>query len=428
MSWLTTIGVALVTAFTGGACAGVLTYFIVAWFGLRRHDGGDLGYYIVFIPVGILCGLVVGVVVSRLRPASGGLMTLGVSLALLLVAAGAVAVGAHMFGDTAPAMTSEQEANQLVLQVELKYPPGWVPDGAAVKRTETMKCELLPLEGPDYKPGKPTPGTVSWRNAKMVEGRWVVPCDVILKGSPKARLVSLTIGKTWVEFNAELPPIVTADADWSEWTTDGFSQPALANCAYRRRIRTLADIHDADAAAKRAVWEARDQAAAAIGPHDPIEKWLPLFEDPDGSPSAWRWGGAERMERKAVAARVMDLKPLLESKDQAVVRGAVCVLGALDTAPADLAEPLVGAGRVELDLIAAAARASETDREMAEKQAIRFWGMWKVAAKNTGGGKYSERFRPILQQIEAAARQSGLKDDVAIVARESKEALDSIGQ
>ena len=128
-----------------------------------------------------------------------------------------------------------------------------------------------------------------------------------------------------------------------------------------------------------------------------------------------------------MAARVMDLKPLLESKDPAVVRGAVYVLGALDTAPADLAEPLVGAGRVELDLIAAAVRASEADRDMAEKQAIRFWGMWKVAVKNTGGGKYSERFRPILQQIDAAARQSGLKDDVAIVARESKEALDSIG-
>ena len=265
MSWLTTIGVALVTGFTGGACAGVLTYFIVAWFGLRRHDGGDLGYYIVFIPVGILCGLVIGVVVSRLWPASGGRMALVVSLALLLVAAGSVAVGARMFGDTTPAMTREEEGDQLVLQVELKYPPGWAPDAAAVKRPETMKCQLLPLEGQDFNPGKPTPGTLSWRNAKMVEGRWVVPCDVILKGSPKVRLVSLTIGKTWVEFNTELGPIVTADADWSEWTTDGFSQPALAGCAYRRRIRTLADIRDGDAAAKRAVWERATKPRRRLG-------------------------------------------------------------------------------------------------------------------------------------------------------------------
>ena len=54
VSWGTTIGVAFLTGIAGAASAGYLTYWCIVWYRLASHDGGDLGYYLVFIPLGLL--------------------------------------------------------------------------------------------------------------------------------------------------------------------------------------------------------------------------------------------------------------------------------------------------------------------------------------------------------------------------------------
>jgi len=68
VSWGTTIGVALLTAIAGAAASCWLTYECVIWCRLRTPDLGELGYYLIFVPAGALCGLVLGTLVSRFVP------------------------------------------------------------------------------------------------------------------------------------------------------------------------------------------------------------------------------------------------------------------------------------------------------------------------------------------------------------------------
>lgn len=421
MSWGTTIGVAFLTGIAGAASAGYLTYLCIVWYRLRTHDGGELAYYLVFVPLGLVAGFTIGALITR--RASGFWAGQGVSLALVVGLCAVIGLFARMYGEVAP----ELDGDRLMLQVELKYPRGWQPDNEA-RRAEGRSCRLQPI-GPGARMAPSMQGSVDWKKADQVEGQWIVPCEVLLFSSRQNRLVAVTLGKTWVEFNLRLPPNPPKEnMEWSPWIKEGFSQetgqPPVTDYAYRCRVKRVSEIRDEAAAAQSAFWQEREKAAEAIPADAPVALWLPLFEDPDGSPADYRWGGADRMERKALASHVLELAPLLASNDRTVKRQAVFALGSLQETPQPLVEPLLAAGRLTIELIKEARGRAGTpdDPDLeAERKALQYFGMWSTAMSHAGPAA-APKFRPILEEIEREAGTSKT-GDIEIIARKAREYL-----
>ncbi len=421
LSWASTIGIAFLTGIAGAASAGYVTYLWTIWYRLRGHDGGDLGYYILFIPAGLLAGLLLGALISR--NVSGFWAALGVSIAVMVGLCVVVGAVGRMYGEIAP----ELDGDELVLQVEVKLPKGWQPDNDVV-RPEGRGCTLQPL-GPGRRVGSRYSGTVDWKKASQVDGQWVAPCEVLLFSSRETRFVDLNLGKTWVGFSLRLPAHPTRENEqWSQWFTDGFSQevgkPPMTGYAYRCRVKREGEIRDEAAAAANAFFQAREQAAAAVPDDAPAAKWIPLFEDPDGTPASYRWGGADRRERRMLAPRVLELAPLLESGDRTVTRQAVFALGSLQETPSALVEPLIAAGRMAVTLIDEAKAATAEAKMDAETKASRYFDMWSNAMTNAGPAA-APKFRPMLEEIERDASTGG-PGDLEIVARRAKEFLGKI--
>jgi len=418
VSWASTLGTAFLTAIAGGASAIFLTYKCIEWYRLQTHDGGDLGYFLVFVPLGLICGFMAGAVISRF--VSGFWLSSGVSIGGLVVLCAIGAFVARMYGEIAPRL----DGDELVLQVELRSPAGWQPDNDA-RRAEGRSCRLQPL-GPGNRAGTPIYGNLDWRSATQSDGQWIVPCAVKLISSRENRLVQYTFGKEWIEFNLNLPRNPTAENKvWSAWITEGFSQevgkPPKAGFAYRCRVKGVQQLRDEADAVHNAFWQQREDAAKAITADDPIERWLPLFEDPGGVPSAYRWGGADRIERRSVAARVLELAQPLASKDKTVVRQAVFALGSLYETPRALVPPLLAAGRLTLDYIQEAKSQPQTEEPSDAARgtkALQYFDMWSRAVKNAGPVEAPE-LRTLLADIQRET--AGLKDDLWILNNNAKE-------
>jgi hypothetical protein len=142
MSWGSTIGVAFLTGIAGAASAGYLTYLCVIWYRLQTHDQGELGYYIIFVPLGLLAGFAIGVVLGRIIP--GFWAAQGWSLGVVLGLCAIFGLVARMYGEVAP----ELDGSRLLLQVELKCPRGWQP-GYETQKPGGSGCQLQPL-GPAF--------------------------------------------------------------------------------------------------------------------------------------------------------------------------------------------------------------------------------------------------------------------------------------
>jgi hypothetical protein len=428
MSWAATIGTGIVTGLAGAVGAGVLTYFTCEWYGLRRNDGADLGYYIVFIPVGILCGFAIGAIISRMVPGYAAAQALSLGAVIAICALGGFV--SRLYGEVPP----ELDGDKLILHVELKYPPDWEPDREA-KRPEGRFCDIRPM-GPGHRMGARSGGNVIWEDRRQENGQWVVPCDVRLTSSREVRYVSETLGKSWAQFYLHMDGRPSnKNKEWSPWISEGFSYRdstgPVTGYSYRYKVERISAIRDREGAAANAFWNAREQALAALTDDAPMEQWIALFEDPNGTPAGSRWGGAERRERKVVSARVLELAPLLQSKDPKVMRQAVFALGALYETPQELVQPLVVAGQLVPELIREARATPVTDddpgtsQEKAQTRALQYFSMWKNAMNNLKPAP-DARFRPVLAEIVREAEATPMKGDVEILVREAKESLQKV--
>src|SRR5579864_6362018 len=125
-----------------------------------------------------------------------------------------------------------------------------------------------------------------------------------------------------------------------------------------------------------------------------------------------------------VAARVLELAPLLASSDRAVMRQAVFALGTLQETPPALVERLLTAGGLTVTLIAEAKAAPDETRIDAERKALQYFGPWRNAMNNASPAA-APRFLPILEEIERDA--SGSKPgDLEIILRYAREALEKL--
>ena len=97
MNWLTTFVVAILTAAAGAFSSGYVAALAVDWYTVPSREG-ESGYFVIaFGLLGLLVGLLLGVVVSRMVAAGthpAFFRALGVSLAILLGAVGSVGASA----------------------------------------------------------------------------------------------------------------------------------------------------------------------------------------------------------------------------------------------------------------------------------------------------------------------------------------------
>jgi hypothetical protein len=424
LSWGSIIGIGCLGAVGGAASAVFLTYKCIEWYRMGTHDQGEFGYYLVFVPVGLACGFIAGALIARVL--SGFWLSLGVVMGALMGLCLIAALVGRAYGEVAP----ELDGDQLMLQVELNCPAGWQPDSDAL-RAEGRSCRLQPM-GPGRRMAPAVYGTLDWNTAHQSDGRWIVPCEVKLVSSRENRLVAFALGKQWVEFNLQLPPYPTAaNKDWSAWIVEGFSQqvgkPPTTGFAYRCRVKGIRAIRDEEAAARTAFWQQREDAARSIPADAPIERWLPLFEDPGGIPAQYRWGGADRTERRSVATRVLELGPMLASKDKTVMRQAVFAIGSLYETPPVLVPPLLGAaGHFTLEMI----REAKAQAEMAQSSGtdpgtrpLQYFDMWSRAIRNAGP-IHAPELRALLQDVRRET--AGCKGDLWILGNQAKELEQSL--
>jgi hypothetical protein len=428
MRWGATIGIAFLTAIAGAASAGYLASRCVEWYRISSFEGGS-GFFVVYLGLlGLIVGLVAGAVIGRVVHAG---FWIAQGYALLSVVGVCLLIGffARKYGEVAP----EIDGDQLILDVELKCPRGWQPDNKT--RSESGSICWLEAVRPGVARGPQIPGSVNWKKAREVDGQWIVPCSVWLFSSRENRYVRVILGnKTDVSFLLELPEQPgKGEKQWSAWTNEKFSYPIggppVTDYFYRCRVERKSEIVDEDAVARSAVLAEREKAVAALPDDAPILEWLPWFEDIDGGPSATGWGGADRRERRVLGPRVLELGPLLASKDRTVMRRAVYALGALYETPPQLVEPLANAGRLTVDLIKEArakAPAPDDPDVAAEEKALQYFHIWRIAVMNAGPAEFP-KCRSVLEEIqrEASVSKTG---PIEFVARTAREDLEKLGR
>ena len=121
MSWLSTIFIALITGAVGLFLSGYVASLAVSWYRISSFEGGS-GYFVVLTAIGgMVFGLVLGVVVSRVVAMTanpGFLKGLGWSLLCMLLTVTTVGGSSRLKADIPPTIDGEE----LMLQFIAAWP------------------------------------------------------------------------------------------------------------------------------------------------------------------------------------------------------------------------------------------------------------------------------------------------------------------
>ena len=216
MSWLATAVVAVVTAVVGALASGFVANLAVRWYHISGFEGLS-GYFVVALALGgLVGGLLIGVVASR-TVGSGSdpsaVRALGASLGVLLSIVGLAGGAARLLADVPP----EIDGEALMLAVEVRWPEGHASSPAT--GTDEGQLQLNSVTRFSHVQRASTAGPLWKADARMVEGRWVVPGAVELFTNRGMRSLDVVLdGTTSRGFLLPLTGSPTKeDMRWSEW-------------------------------------------------------------------------------------------------------------------------------------------------------------------------------------------------------------------
>jgi hypothetical protein len=237
MSWLSTIGVALVTATVGMFVSGYVANLAVGWYRVSGFEGGS-GYFMVALALlGLVVGAVVGIVVARIVAAGanpGFFKAQGIALATILALVAIVGGTARAMADVPP----EIDGETLLLAVELRWPPGGAP--APVADSEPY-VRLGSVTGGHVQRTSER-GALWLEDAHLVEGRWVAPGAVRVFTGRGARSLEFHLDDaTHPGFLVPLPARPSRkQMAWSEWMPRARpGAPPLPNDRFTFRFRII---------------------------------------------------------------------------------------------------------------------------------------------------------------------------------------------
>jgi hypothetical protein len=257
MSWLTILAVAVLTAIFSALLSGIVASLGVEWYHVSSFEGKS-GFLVIFIILAgligglLLGGVTAGVVAAGADPGFG--KALGISLLIVLIAASVTAGTMRALADVPPTLDGEQ----LMLLVEVRWPASQMTSPAKDPVYRTL--ELGILSGSVQRLTRQ--GPLWMEDARMEDGRWIVPGAVELFTNRGARVIQvqpIIPGSYGLMLPMDATP-TTRDLQWSAWlprmnagsgsSDDGFSyrykvaprsQPSRTETVGAFQVDTIAD-------------------------------------------------------------------------------------------------------------------------------------------------------------------------------------------
>lgn len=410
---------ALIAGVAGLLTAGIVTSAYVDWYHVSSFEGGS-GYMVLGLALlggagSFLAGLVFALAIAASgRPvfwrasllSCGAILGLGVAIALVL----------YLLADFPPTIGGER----LRLEVEIRLPAslrtppvemGGDPEfilGSVVNHTQRAS---------EY-------GKLKLDQARMENGRWIVPAEVFLFTSRGLRSIDAKIGERSIAgFVVPLPDHPGREQEqWSGW---GPQPPAGSppwpdtEPSYRFRVQRIPPPPPPETEEEyQARQESAEQATFdAIPPNAPIPVWLPYT-------SSWQ----KEQRRTAAIQRITDRKEFVSELGAlmlaAEMREAEAALRFVAEIPApdgSLIPPVTTAGHEiigRMKTVNATSEEQDPSYEGAADVMIRF-SAWMTAARalrEKAGGDFIPELREMLELSRVRTDSRAMQHDVRRVA------------
>jgi hypothetical protein len=410
---------ALITGVVGLLTAGVVTSAYVDWYNVSSFEGAS-GYMIIGLAlVGGVVSLVVGLVVALAMAATrrpffwwSTLATCGAILGL----GGAVALVLYLLADFPPTIDGEE----LRLEVEIRLPTGQtVPSGESGVDSVFFLASMV-----DHTQRASRYGTLKLDQARMENGRWIVPAEVLLFTSRGLRSIDARIGeKSIAGFIVPLPAHPgKADEQWSGWGPQpppGSPPWPETESSYRFRVQRIPPPPPPETEEE---YQARQDAAEqavfdAIAPDASISAWLPYTMSWQKEPL--RVAAIQRITGRADFAG--ELGALMLDADMRQAEAALRFVGELPAPDHSLIPPVTAAGQ---DVIERMKKVNATPEEQdpsyegAADVMIRFsaWMTAVRALREKAGGDFIPQLQEMLELSRVRTDSRAMQGEVRRVA------------
>ena len=239
MSWGSSIFLGILTAIVGALASGLVASRATDWYNISGFEAGAAAFLFGFVFLGLIGGFTIGVTASRVMGAGvnpGFLKVLGASNGILLGLVAVVGVSARLLADVPPTIDGEE----LILAVEFRWPEGHATSPASLPGDPAIRLGTL-TRGRVMR--KSSRGPLWTADARLVDGRWVVPGAVeIFTTRGKLMLAAELDEKTTHGFLIPLSGSPSKkDFEWTEWypqTRPGVTPPNGFTYRYRVQPRS----------------------------------------------------------------------------------------------------------------------------------------------------------------------------------------------
>ncbi len=230
MSWLSSLGVGVVTAIVGALVGGWVATLAVTWQKIPSREGNS-GYFVFYVGIlAAVAGLIIGLVVSRLLAHAGDVpLVRALSLALVvhLALIGTIGGATRLLSHLPPTF----EGEELLLALELSWPDA---QASRIPSGDDPPHVALAIDGATSF-SETRPGMLWPDDARRENGRYIIPGVVEVWTERKARMLSVNTGTRGTDVATVQVPLPRrpgkAQRAWSEWL------PAGANdLRYRFRV------------------------------------------------------------------------------------------------------------------------------------------------------------------------------------------------
>jgi hypothetical protein len=211
--WLLSFAVGILSGILALLCGGFVAVACVKWYRISSFEG-ESGYFVVFLALlagflGLVIGIITGSVILK-GPSGSLLLALAWSAGIVLGLSAFVATISWWFADISPKI----DGDTLTIEAELQLPKGQTPPAA---ESGYSYLELHSIAGNTVR--RTWPGDLHPDQARLEEGRWIVPGEVLLfTGRGNRSLLFSLIGQDPRGFLLPLPARPDASfLQWSDW-------------------------------------------------------------------------------------------------------------------------------------------------------------------------------------------------------------------
>jgi hypothetical protein len=419
MHWIAYLLISLPIAVLGLLGGGFIGDACVRWYRVSSFEGGS-GYFVIGLALlGAVVGLITGLVTAGvLAPQNGAgyLKTFATSVGVLAGLAALITALCWSLADIPP----EIDGRPLTLEVELRLPTGTTnPPTKGTGESSMALYSLVNHTGRKHESGSLRP-----QDARLENGRWIVPGEVALFTMRGKRSLDFKLnGETVMGFLVPLPARPGRKfLEWSDWLPrPPAPHPAWPDTkpSYRFRVQKIAEPPPAPTAEEIQAQHATEEQAKfdAVKADAPLASWFPYTRD------------ASRPDRRATAIARMTANPTFTAEMKELISGpdtdlAAEALRLLEHLPHRTAEWIPTITEFGQDLarrirtVNATTPEQDPSYEGAADVSVRF-SAWMVAVqtlREKAGADFTPELRTILELSRVRPESRAMQGTVCRVA------------